>query len=222
MFYDRGPTQHAVMLLTFWSLAILGIKWLKLRHQRKMLNEEFLPDRPDFVLGTSNVDTVLDSIHDLIDDPSRFVLTNRIKIALSNLKNLGRVSDVDDIFRSQADTDESLLESTYSILNGFIWAIPVLGFIGTVLGLSESISSFGGVLKDSKADMQAIKSNLTQVTSGLATAFETTLVALVAALIVQLLATFLRKNEQTFLDDCSEYCLRKIVNRIRIVSDQQN
>ena len=221
MFTKRGPTQHATTFLTFWSTAILFMKWRKLANQRRLLNYDFIPIRPDFVLGPATVDQVLHLIYGVVDFPRKFTLTNRIVIALSNLKNLGRVSDVDDIFRSQGDTDESQMESSYTILNGFIWAIPVLGFIGTVLGLSEAISAFGGVLQG-EGGMDQIKSALRLVTGGLATAFETTLVALVAAMVLQLAMTFLKRNEQNFLDDCSEYCLMKVVNRIRIQMIEQS
>ena len=221
MFTKRGPTQHATTFLTFWSTAILFMKWRKLANQRRLLNYDFIPIRPDFVLGPATVDQVLHLIYGVVDFPRKFTLTNRIVIALSNLKNLGRVSDVDDIFRSQGDTDESQMESSYTILNGFIWAIPVLGFIGTVLGLSEAISAFGGVLQGD-GGMDQIKSALRLVTGGLATAFETTLVALVAAMVLQLAMTFLKRNEQNFLDDCSEYCLMKVVNRIRIQMIEQS
>ena len=39
------------------------------------------------------------------------------------------------------------METSYSVINAFVWAIPVLGFIGTVLGLSQAIGQFGGVLQ---------------------------------------------------------------------------
>ena len=219
MFTKRGPTQHATTFFTFWSIIILLVKWQKIRTQRKLLEIEFMTNRPDFVLGESTVDSVIHNIYLLIDDPSKFTLSNRILIALSNLRNLGRISDVDDIFRSQGDMDESQMESSYTILNGFIWAIPVLGFIGTVLGLSEAISSFGTILQGD-GGIDEIKSSLRLVTGGLATAFETTLVALVAALFLQLATTMLKKKEQDFLDDCSSYCLKRVVNRIRISSSK--
>jgi biopolymer transport protein ExbB/TolQ len=217
MFTKRGPTQFATMFFTFWSVAILLLKYNKVYNQRKLLNFEFITSRPDFILGPETVDSVLRNIHNIVDNPNKFILTNRIIIALSNLKNLGRVSDVDDLFRSQGDMDESQMESTYTIVNGFIWAIPVLGFIGTVLGLSEAISSFGNILQG-EGGIDEIKSSLRLVTGGLSTAFETTLVSLVAALILQLAVTFLKKKEQDFLDDCSSYCLKRVVNRIRINS----
>jgi biopolymer transport protein ExbB/TolQ len=216
MFYDRGITQYPTVLFSFWSLSILLIKSRKLALQRKALQFSVVPTDHNFVLSTATVDTVMDNIYSTVDDPKHFLLFNRIVIALSNLRNLGRVSDLDDILRSQASHDESLMESSYTLISGFIWAIPVLGFIGTVLGLSSAVGGFGSVLQ-STADLSQIKDALKGVTGGLATAFETTLVALVAALFIQILQTFLRKSEEEFLDACSEYSLHNVVNKLRIM-----
>ena len=54
------------------------------------------------------------------------------------------------------------------------------------------------------------------------TAFETTLLALVIALFVQLWMTAQKTAEERFLDDCTEYCLRQIVNRIKILPFEQS
>jgi hypothetical protein len=48
-------------------------------------------------------------------------------------------------------------------------------------------------------------------------AFETTLQGLVAALVVQLMLTGLKKSEEEFLDACQEYCVRNIVGRLRLI-----
>lgn len=215
MFLNRGPTQHAVALLSFWSLAILGIKWFKLGFQRRALDVRVVPNEPGFVISSATVARVLDTLGDAVDDPRRFMVFNRIVVALSNLQNLGRVGDVDEILRSQAEQDESAMETSYSLVQGFIWAIPVLGFIGTVLGLSFAIGEFSGVL-GSAADVAQISTALRGVTSGLATAFDTTLVALVAALVIQLVMVLLKKSEEEFLDDSLDYGIRNIVGRLRL------
>jgi biopolymer transport protein ExbB/TolQ len=132
------------------------------------------------------------------------------------LRNLGQVTDVDEILRSQAEQDESTMQTSYSLLQAFIWAIPVLGFIGTVLGLSEAIGAFGEVLGGA-SDVSQLASALRGVTAGLSTAFETTLQALVAALFIQLILTLLRKSEEEFLDSCAEYCTRNVVGKLRVM-----
>ena len=219
MFTRRGPVPYFIVFFTGWSLAILFLKWRKLAFQRRSLNLTVVPAEADFILSPETVNMVTHRIRDVVDDPRHFVLLGRIEAALSNLRNLGRVTEVGDILQSQAEADESAMETGYLIVNGFVWAIPVLGFIGTVLGLSAAIGGFGHVLKSSQ-DMSALKSALQGVTGGLATAFETTLEGLVAALAIQLIVTFLRKSELEFLDKCTEYCSRYIVNKLRLMPFQ--
>ena len=218
MFTRRGPTPYAIVFLSAWSAAILAVKWLKLRFQRRALEHQVMPDDPAFILSATTVDPVLARVYATVDDPRNFILYNRIVVALSNLRNLGRVTDVDEILRSQAEQDGSIVETSYALVQAFVWAIPVLGFIGTVLGLSEAIGQFSGVL-GAASDVEQISGALKGVTVGLATAFETTLEALVAALFIQLAITMLRKAEDEFLDEAMDYGLRYVVGRLRILSD---
>jgi biopolymer transport protein ExbB/TolQ len=219
IFNERGPTQHATAFFSVWCLVILAIKWSKLRFQWRSLDIRVIPQEAGFVLSTATVDKVLDRIHEAVDDPRNFIIFNRLVVALANLRNLGHVGDVDDILRSQASQDEAAIDTSYALLQGFVWAIPVLGFIGTVLGLSEAIGQFSGVLGATQ-DVSQISSALKGVTAGLATAFDTTLVALVAALVVQLLITVMRKNEEEFLDVAMEYGLKNVVGRLRIADHE--
>jgi biopolymer transport protein ExbB/TolQ len=217
IFLERGPTQHAVVVLFFWSLAILVFKRSKLGLQRQALDVKVLPDEAGFVISPSTVDQVLKRIHEIAADPRNFMVLNRVEVALSNLRNLGRVGDVEELLRAQASQDESQVETSYALIQGFVWAIPVLGFIGTVLGLSQAIGSFTAVLGTGE-DVSAITGALGKVTAGLATAFDTTLVALVAALIIQLLMVMTKKSEEEFLDESMEYGMRNIVGRLRLES----
>ncbi len=221
-FVDQGTIPYATVFLSGWSIAILFFKWQKLRMQRRCLLMSVVPVTPEFVLSPRSADQVIEQMGHLVDDPKQFVLMNRISIALANLKNLGRISDVDEILRSQAEADEAISESSYILLTGFLWAIPILGFIGTVLGLSIAIGEFGAVMASGNAGTDALLPALKRVTGGLAIAFDTTLIALVFALVIQLLMTFLKKAEQEFLDDCAEYCLRNVVNRLRLLPFQSD
>jgi biopolymer transport protein ExbB/TolQ len=215
-FIGQGIIPYSTAFFSAWCLAILFIKWRKLAFQKLCLKMRLLPETPGFVLSPRNVNVVMERMTELVDDPRQFVLFNRISVALSNLQNMGRVSDVDEILRNQGDFDEAASESSYLVLAGFLWAIPILGFIGTVLGLSIAIGEFGTVMNAS-GQANALLPALKQVTNGLGLAFDTTLEALVAALAIQLMITFLKKSEQEFLDSCSEYCSRDIVNKLRLL-----
>ncbi|HTB84968.1 MAG TPA: MotA/TolQ/ExbB proton channel family protein [Candidatus Sulfotelmatobacter sp.] len=220
--YMRPSNQFAVIPATFFffgGMAVLFIKGKKIKFQRKALDLDTVPDEPEFILTESTAATVLARIHALVDHPRNFIVLNRIDRALSNFKNIGQVGDVSAILRSQAQNDEDQVASSYTVVNGLVWAIPVLGFIGTVLGLSLAIGKFTATLQ-AAGDLTLIRASLQGVTGGLATAFESTLVALTFTLFLQLAITFQQKREMAFLDDCNDYCHSHIIAKLRLSERQ--
>ena len=216
MFTERGWTPYAVVVLGLWTFFILFIKTRKIKLQRRPLSYPILPEDANFTLTVETVDEVANTICKYVESPKDFLVYRRVVQTLSNLRNFGQVSDVDAIFRSQAEQDENASQTTYALVNGFLWAIPILGFIGTVIGLSSAIGHFAGVLTAS-SDVSELTPALKDVTAGLSTAFETTLVALAVALSLQLFSTFVRKSEEDLLDACSEFCTANIVTKMRVL-----
>lgn len=222
MFFHGGSQNRSIIpyftvFFTGWSLAILLIKNMKLRVQKKALEINILPPDYKFTLTALTAKEIINNMYQKADDPSKFILLDRIDRAISNLKNFGNVSAVTECLKNQADNDDNYLSATYTTLKGFVWAIPVLGFIGTVVGLADSVGGFGNVVRQSN-DIDKIKNALGGVTGGLGTAFETTLIALVLALLVQLLMTFTMNKEEFFLDACSDYCHKNIISKMKSVS----
>lgn len=216
MILERGWTPYAMVALFVLALTILFIKWRKLAFQKKAFGVELIPVGNNFALTSETALDVIKTLNESVDDPKRFVLFNRIERALLNLKNVGNVSDVSEMLRAQAENDESHMDSSYGILSGIIWVIPILGFIGTVVGLSGAIGGFGAVL-NTDATVSSLRDSLAPVTSNLGIAFDTTFVALVLAMIVQMLMTLLRKQEEMFLDACRDYAHVNVISRLRMV-----
>ncbi|MBF0377216.1 MAG: MotA/TolQ/ExbB proton channel family protein [Desulfamplus sp.] len=215
LFLERGITPFFIVFFSCWSIAILFIKWRKVIFQQKALSLMVVPQTADFELTKDTAKTILSRMYGLVDDPKHFVLLNRIERSLANLKNIGLIAEVSEVLRAQAQNDEDQMESSYALVKGFVWAIPVLGFIGTVLGLSQAIGSFGTVLIKNQG-LEYLKTSLQEITSGLSVAFDTTLIALVAALCIQLIMIGLKKKEESFLDDCNDYCHANIISKLRL------
>jgi biopolymer transport protein ExbB/TolQ len=214
----RQSNMFAVIPATiffFGGVSILILKGKKLKFQERALKLSAVPTEPEFVLNEATAPKVLNRIHALVDHPRHFVLLNRIDRALSNFKNMGQVNDVSAILRAQAENDEDQVASSYTVVNGLVWGIPVLGFIGTVLGLSLAIGRFTQTLQ-AAGDLEKIRASLQGVTSGLATAFESTLVALTFTLFLQLFITFSQKREMAFLDECNDYCHSHVISKLRL------
>lgn len=216
----RSTIPYYIVFLSNWCLAFLLIKWKKLNVQRKALDIILVPDANDYVISPMNAQDIIQSIDAKVFRGKDFVVLWRIECALSNLKNIGRVSDVSSLLNDLAENDANYVESSYTLPKGLIWAVPVLGFIGTVLGLSQAVGGFGSVVAGG-ADLNALKDALGGVTGGLATAFETTLIALVAALIIQLLMTLLQQKEEEFLDECATYCHKNLTSHLKMIDIQE-
>lgn len=214
----------AIAFLTAWSCAILMMKSLKVRAQRKALSLRLLPEQPGFVLTRGTVDDVLTHVEQEIIGADKFTLVYRVMMGLRSAKNTGRIAETDTVIESIAESDESIMESGYTIVRGFIWAIPVIGFIGTIIGLTIAIGNFAFILPEPGSatglDPEKLTSGLGDVIGGLNTAFVTTGEALICALLVQLLLTFVRNGDESFLDDCRRYTSRHVLPRLRIEKDE--
>ena len=195
--YATGPAT----LFFFWGVVVSLVKIPKLRLQRRALELAAVPQHREFVLNEATAKTVLDRVRSLVDD-TRY------------LNNIGGVSDVSTILKAQSENDENQVASSYAIIHAMIWAIPVLGFVGTVLGLSIAIRKFTDALAPT-TDMAQIKDHLKLVTAGLSTAFETTLVGLAFALLLHLLSDLVQQKETDFLDECNDYCHANVVSKLR-------
>jgi biopolymer transport protein ExbB/TolQ len=215
--YSRIPV--AIFAIGSWASSILLLKWLKIRAQRVALDFDALPPEPEFRLTPDTVDPVIDHVESRVVDSGRFLFLDRVISVLRNVRNVGRVSDIDEMFASAADADEARMESSYTIIRGFIWAVPVLGFIGTILGLTEAISQFGIVLASGDGVTSTDTAELGKVIAGLDTAFVTTGEGLVVALLLQLAMAGVRRADEVLLDDIRKTCTRKVMSRVRIKAD---
>ena len=100
-----------------------------------------------------------------------------------------------------AELDREELSSSYTFIRFLLWAIPVLGFIGTVWGIGQSITGFTNALTQS--DVSGLSAELLGPSlSFLGVAFDTTLVALSLGVIAMFFAAFLQKLEETLLTKC--------------------
>ena len=215
----RSWTNFASIGFAFWCVLILMMKLVKIRIQRRALSVAgVFPSRSDWVLSPGTAPEVLQRIRAKVDRPREFTLFNRVWVALSNLGNIGEARDVGAVLDSQAHADSAQVDAGYTALRVLIWTIPVMGFIGTVIGLGQAIGSFQNVLDATGGESaSAIKDRLGPVVSGLATKFDTTLVALLATVVVQLLTTWVYSLEEDFLAEVQAYCHENIVARLKLV-----
>lgn len=99
-------------------------------------------------------------------------LASRIVAVLEFVRSRQSVQEVDQQLKHLANQDADAQHESYSLIRLMVWAIPMLGFLGTVLGISEAL---GGLNLGADADLSAL---ITSLKSSLYVAFDTTALAL--------------------------------------------
>jgi len=207
----QGAIRFVPLFLCFWSfLHLIYIKLLPLIEERTWLKTEFISSLPRLVKD-EGVKATLDKI---IADNNiiRGMLFTRVSSLLEELDSSGDVQRGHELFRHQSEIDSDTVASEYSSVRLFVWAMPIIGFIGTVVGISMSVGSFSSFLGGSIDDIEMVKRELAKVSTGLSYAFDTTLLGLSTAVLTMTLSAFVQKREERFLNDLDLLCLQIVTN----------
>lgn len=216
LFIQSGWIGGCIAVLGTWSLMVLLLKWWRLWQMRKALDEVLLPEEIDTRITGENAPRFIRYLQSgRLGDRSR-VMGKRLERALRELALGHHTPDVLQDLQAQAQADAEELESSYAMVRAFIWAIPIFGFIGTVVGIGQAIGGFASSLRSAE-DLATIKSTLGHVVSGLAFAFETTFLGLVVSVIVMFPMNLMHRAEQAFLAALDEYYSEHLVLRIQRV-----
>ena len=207
--------KHALVSITntiffCWAMAILYLKMEKLRHQRRALMLDVLPMDIAKEINTENVGQFIDHLYSFHHRLRDSLMVNRIRKGLELFETRPCTADVSHSLSSQSDIDSARIGSSFSMVKAFLWAIPILGFIGTVIGLSHAI---GGMNLDME-DMNKIKATLKNVVGGLGTAFDATLLGLVLALFLNFPMNAMIKAEDDNLNAIDSFCNDVLIPRL--------
>ena len=187
----RGPTQIITLIMSGMLLAFLVSKWRRISKQEKGCSAlEF------DIVNLKNVDN-LSAIRTKVEQ-GNYLVNKRIRRVLDVWESTGSSFQLE----RSADTDNELFElsmiSSYSFPKVLLWAIPLTGFIGTVIGMSQAVGSFDVVLSNAD-NVDGLKDGLVQVTGGLGTAFDTTFLALVSSVVLAFPLSVCEKKEDQLL-----------------------
>ena len=143
----------------------------------------------------------------LIDEHSRIEeLTDKHAVLSDNLianrwHNVHSNDDSNGVLK-HAELENEHLQNSYSLPRFFVWALPIVGFIGTVWGIGLSISFFSDTMGASQSGASVstmLQQNIPLVTKGLSTAFDTTLLALVLSLPATGFLVLTERDERDYL-----------------------
>ena len=211
MFLDRGWVNYAETFLFIWGIVILVMKWKKNQYQAQAALLQLFPERLGREINSSNVAAFIDNIYKTPLTLRDSLIVNRIRKALELFELRIDNGEVSAFLSTQSDIDANRSSGSYSLLKVFLWAIPILGFIGTVEGLSIAVASLA--MGDS-SDPESLKASIDSLTGGLGVAFDTTLLGLVLSMFMSFPLSAVQKKEDETLTLIDAFCTEKLLPKL--------
>ncbi len=202
-----GPEQIACYCCFTWAGFILLSRYLEVCRQRRAFRLGLLPTDEGVRILPEDARVLQRRVDQIAAQGGPYILANMVRLALGKYAVSRSSQDVSDAVRMQAEVDLGRLVTSMATVHYLAWAIPALGFLGTVRGLAGGLSMAGHVGEETKTFIE-------QATRHLTVAFDCTLVALVLSLALMFLLHSVQRDEEAVVMDCQQYCLEHLVNRL--------
>jgi biopolymer transport protein ExbB/TolQ len=198
--------QEACFILMFWAFSILVYKALITHRQRLLLERDFihLPDEQRILREDTR--ELSRRIEALPPAAQKYLLPRTLTIALHRFSATGNIQDVSTSVREISESEAGRLESELSIIRYIAWAIPSIGFIGTVRGIGDALGQAH----------QAVQGDITGVTQSLGVAFNSTFIALVISIVLMFFIYQLQQMQEQLVLDTEYYCDEHLIRHLQV------
>lgn len=138
--------------------------------------------------------------------PQRFhasAITERLRDSVQYVAGSGR-EGLEQHLRYLAELAGDRLHHSYALIRTITWAIPILGFLGTVMGITIAIANL---------TPEQLDSSLPEVVGGLEAAFDTTALALGMSIVLVFASFATERSDQNVLITVEKFGIDHILPR---------
>jgi biopolymer transport protein ExbB/TolQ len=198
--------QEACFILAFWVLAIMGLKARNLLHERRLLGQSLLDLTPGISILPEDARQYSRALQLLPADEREYLLPRALLTALQRFGTTRNIQDVSSAVKEVCETESDRLYSELSMIRYIIWAIPSIGFIGTVRGIGEALGQA----------YKAVQGDIVGVTVSLGVAFNSTLVALLISIFIMFLMHQIQLMQERLVLDTQNYCDVNLIRHLQV------
>ncbi len=202
----RDHEQETCFILFFWALAILSYKGILVLRQQQQLNQDLLQLPPDLPIGREDIRELNQRLTSFPKNQQQFLLLRAMQIALERYAVSNTIQDVATAVKNLCESQADRQESELSIIRYIAWAIPSVGFIGTVRGIGNALGQAH----------RAVEGDITGVTQALGVAFNSTFVALVISIFLMFFIHQLQLMQERLVLDCEQAVDHRLIKRLKI------
>jgi biopolymer transport protein ExbB/TolQ len=205
----KDPEQEVELMLWMWATIILTYKLLEVGRERRLLKHDFIGVRQGERIIPEDALDRYKELKTAVEATPRWrerLLPDFLLAALHRFQATNSVQDAASAVKERAELVADNLDSELSLIRYIAWAIPAVGFIGTVRGIGDALSH---------AD-EAIKGDLSGVVSALGLAFNSTLVALILSMVLMYMLHMLQSRQEALILELQNYCRERLVHIMRV------
>ena len=200
----RDFEQEACFILLIWALAIMGYKGRRTLHEQTLLDRRLLEIPEGTSVLPQDAREYSRSLEALPEAEQDYLLPRTLLSALQRFATTGSIQAVSDTIRESCEVESDRLDSELSMVRYIAWAIPSIGFIGTVRGIGDALGQA----------YKAVEGDISGVTVSLGVAFNSTFVALVLSIIIMFCLHQLQLSQERLVLDCQRYADKRLLRHL--------
>ena len=141
-FFYPVTIQNLMHIVFFVGLGDIFVRWRTAVREQDFLGAQFLPEDDRTVLISRDLGPIRRRVANLFDRDSGF-LPSLINLAILQFQSSSSVEQAAGVMSQQLELMSHRVETRYGLVRFIAWAVPTLGFIGTVYSLGASLSAAG-------------------------------------------------------------------------------
>jgi biopolymer transport protein ExbB/TolQ len=196
--------QEACFVLMFWALSIMGYKGINTIRHRGLLNLDLIPLAEGVRILPEDSLAFSRRIQALPPIQRESLLPRTLLAALHRFGSTRNIQDVAHAMHASCEAEGERLDSELAMIRYIAWAIPSVGFIGTVRGIGQALGNAH----------KAVQGDILEVTQSLGVAFNSTLIALLISIVLMFLLHQLQLLQERYVLDTEAYCEEKLTRRL--------
>ena len=197
--------QESCFILMFWVMAIMGMKAQAVSAQRRLLSQPLVSIEDGRRVLPEDARKLSRPLEALPEPERGYLLPKVLRNALNRYGSTGSVQDVSNVVRDICDTEADRLDSELSMVRYITWAIPSIGFIGTVRGIGAALGNAH----------EAVAGNIAAVTASLGVAFNSTFVALLISIVIMFLMHQITLMQERMVLEAQDYCDHNLIRHLQ-------
>ncbi len=200
--------QETAIILTLWSISLIIQQARAVALNRRLLDKLYIEVDDNHVVLPEDARAYARPIERLPTEEQYMFLPRALMVGLNRFGATRSVQDAAEAVIDECEFEASRLDAQLSMIRFTAWAIPAIGFVGTVRGIGQALMEA----------QRALHGDISGVTLGLGVTFNSTLTALILSIFVMFCLHQLQQAQDRLILDTRTYVDRRLIRHMRVFS----